>query len=92
MTIPNSPMTRVLTDKERRAVKAELLRLHDMLFNDNMYHRRGDEPPRRDPARKYTVNNLWLDRPDLYARTKLQRGHVDFLTLPKAKRQAQKEL
>lgn len=37
-----------------------------------------------------TINDLWMQRPDLYDRTKLPKGHPDRLTLPKAKREAQK--
>jgi hypothetical protein len=39
----------------------------------------------------YDINRLWWERPDLYERTKLERGHPDRLTLPQAKRIAQEK-
>jgi hypothetical protein len=39
----------------------------------------------------YDINRLWIERPDLYDRTKLAKGHADRLTLPRAKRIASQE-
>jgi hypothetical protein len=36
----------------------------------------------------YDVNRLFIERPDLYDRTKLPKGHRDRLTLPAAKKLA----
>jgi hypothetical protein len=41
---------------------------------------------------QYDINRLWIERPDLYDRTKLAKGHPDRLTLPAAKRIAAKEV
>jgi hypothetical protein len=89
--IPTGPMTRALTDKERKAAKAEYWRLAMMLQDDTHYWRRGlTPPPRTPPAKPYTVNDLLRERPDLYDRTTLPKGDPNRLTLPKAKREAQK--
>lgn len=37
----------------------------------------------------YDINRLWVERQDLYDRTKLPKGDPNRLTLPKAKRLAQ---
>jgi hypothetical protein len=39
----------------------------------------------------FDINRLFLERPDLYDRTKLPKGHPDRLTLPRAKRIASQE-
>ena len=88
--IPTGPMDRALTDKERKAVKAEHWRLAMMLQDDSMYWRRGEKPPVRKVEPKYTADDLKRDRPDLYERTKMPKGNPDRLTMPKAKREARK--
>jgi hypothetical protein len=89
--IPTGTMTRALTDKERKAVKAEALRLHRMLDDDRMYWRQGLTPPPPKPKpRPYTTVDLRRERPDLWERTLLPKGDLQRLTLPQAKREAQK--
>jgi hypothetical protein len=39
----------------------------------------------------YDINRLWIERPDLYDRTKLAKGDPRRLTLPAAKRIAEQQ-
>jgi hypothetical protein len=70
--IPTGPINRALTDRERKAVKAELQRLHDMIHDDTTYWRRGLTPPpqarrqEREKQREALAGSILclLDEPD----------------------------